>query len=175
MKQLFILCKCPRRADSVLKKLNRLEDFWKINGLPALRQKLRITHECAWCHLSLFTRHVLPPNQDLISRSWPAGRFITASRAGWCLWWCMPVGITYPSSLHWPNKPSLMRYHPAEAVSRGRLGAGEKICMERSMDTTFSRNTSGSCSIVVKCRCGIFELLGVTLGRCDVTCMPQYH
>lgn len=45
-------------------------------------------------HLSLFTRRVLPPNQDQISRSWPAGSFITATRAAWCLWWYMPVGVS---------------------------------------------------------------------------------
>lgn len=95
-----------------LEENKKIEHFRKINGLPSFRQKLRIMYEGTWCHLSLFTRHVLPPNQDLISRSWPAGYFITATRAAWCLWRYMPVGISYPSSLHWPYKASFMRYYP---------------------------------------------------------------
>lgn len=100
-----------------LEENRKIEPFFlyiyiKINGLPSLRQKLRITYERTRCHSSLFTRHVLPSNQDLISRSWPAGYFITVVGAGWCLWWFMPVGISYSSSLHRPYKPSFMRYYP---------------------------------------------------------------
>lgn len=90
-----------------LEENKKIEHFRKINGLPSFRQKLRIMYEGTWCHLSLFTRHVLPPNQDLISRSWPAGYFITATWAAWCLWRYMPVVFLIPHHYTGPTRHHL--------------------------------------------------------------------